>query len=266
MNKKIPELGNITEIKQDLLRLREIYKDNIVEVGELLENQLLNGSNVLFEGAQATLLDIDHGLYPYGTSSTCIASGGSSGTGGGVQYLNERIGVVKAYVSRVGAGPLMGELDTSVNPGKTLQIEGGEFGTTPGRPRRIAWLDLVAVKYTCRVNGLTGIAMTKLDILGILDKLQVICEYEDNEQKINSTFPARIDDFKRLQPVTKNFSGWGKLSREEWLGLMEKGWAVFPKELKDFINFIEEEINIPVVILGLGPERKLTFEKHELKM
>jgi adenylosuccinate synthase len=127
---QVPKLANIKEVKQDLLSFKEIYQDNIVEVGEVLEEQLVNGSNVLFEGAQSTLLDIDHGLYPFGTSSTCVAAGGSSGTGVGIQYLNERIGIVKAYVSRVGTGPLMGELDTSQNPGKFIQIEGAEFGTT----------------------------------------------------------------------------------------------------------------------------------------
>jgi adenylosuccinate synthase len=263
---QVPNLANIKEIKQDLLSFKEIYEDNIVEVGEVLEKQLENGSNVLFEGAQSTLLDIDHGLYPFGTSSTCVAAGGSSGTGVGIQYLNERIGIVKAYVSRVGAGPLMGELDTSQNPGKFIQIKGGEFGTTTGRPRRIAWLDLVAVKYACRVNGLTGIALTKLDILGMLDTFYVICEYRDEEHNIRSTFPARIGDFERLQPVTKEFSGWGNLSSDEWVALMEKGWDVFPQELINFINFIESEVKIPVVILGLGPDRRLTFEKIVLDM
>ncbi|MHA2252075.1 MAG: adenylosuccinate synthetase, partial [Candidatus Kariarchaeaceae archaeon] len=263
---KVSELSNIRNVKKELLKFKETYQDNIAEVGEELEKIINNGSNILFEGAQATLLDIDHGLYPYGTSSTCIASGASSGTGIGIQYLNERIGVVKAYVSRVGEGPLMGELDTSINPGKLIQIEGAEFGTTTGRPRRVAWLDLVTVKYSCRVNGLTGIALTKLDILGLLDEFSVITEYRNSETgDVATSYPARIIDFNKYKPVTKNFMGWGKYTRQEWLQMMERGWNSFPGELKKFVDFIEKETKVPVITLGLGPERKLTFEKVVLK-
>lgn len=264
---ELPELAGIKDIKHDLLAFKITYEKNIIEVGEHLEKLLSGGSNVLFEGAQAALLDIDHGLYPFGTSSTCIASGASSGTGIGIQYLNERIGVVKSYVSRVGSGPLMGELDTTENPGKLLQIEGAEFGTTTGRPRKVAWLDLVAVKYACRLNGLTGLAITKLDILGILDEFKVITEYQDSEtEEKSTTFPARIKDFERFQPITKAFLGWGRFTADEWIALMKEGWKAFPENLKNFINFLEKETKVPVFIIGLGPERKLTFEKIKLKL
>ncbi|MFV2016676.1 MAG: adenylosuccinate synthetase, partial [Candidatus Heimdallarchaeota archaeon] len=222
--------------------------------------------NILFEGAQSTLLDIVHGIYPYNTSSTCIVAGASSGSGIGIQYLNERIGVVKAFTSRVGAGPVMGELDIQKNPGKILQIEGKEFGTTTGRPRRMAWLDIVALRYSCRINGFTGLAITKLDILGILKFFSVISSYKNNEtqEEIFSCFPAQLSKFSKIKPVLKEFKGWGHYSREKWLAMMEKGFQSFPSELKEFLNFLETETETPIYLIGVGPDRELTFELKSL--
>ena len=257
---------SIESLKQMLYSYREKFSQCLTDVGLDIENIILNGNNVLFEGAQATLLDLDHGLYPFGTSSICTASGASSGTGISVQYLNERIGVVKAYTSRVGSGPLIGELDYTNDPGKFIQVEGHEFGTTTGRPRRIAWLDLVAVRYACRVNGLTGLALTKLDILGMLQEFKVIVAYrniESGETNLSS-FPAQLSLFRKYEPVYKSFTGWGKKSTAEWKNIITKGYNELPLELINFIKFIEQETRTPVYILGLGPERDLTLEKREI--
>ncbi|MHA2367070.1 MAG: adenylosuccinate synthetase, partial [Candidatus Hodarchaeales archaeon] len=264
-SKLIPSLKEIKAIKQDLLAHKDKIDSNVIEVGEELGKHLQNGSNILFEGAQATLLDIDHGIYPFGTSSTCVAAGASSGSGVSIQYLNERIGVVKAYVSRVGGGPVMGELDTTQNPGKIIQTEGAEFGTTTGRPRRVAWLDFVALKYSCRINGLTGLAITKLDVLGLLDSFQVITSYQNaNKEVLIETFPAKISDFDTYNPIMKEFPGWGYYSEEDWMNMITKGWNAFPKTLQQFIEFIEQETKISVILMSVGPQRLATFERINL--
>ena len=257
---------NKNDLLHELTRLKDKFQRLVVDVGYEIENLLLNGKNILFEGAQATLLDIDHGIYPFNTSSTTIASGASSGSGIGVQFLNERIGVVKAYTSRVGGGPVMSELDYTKDVGKLIQQEGFEFGTTTGRPRRIAWLDLVAIRYSIRINGLTGIALTKVDILGLLPEFKVVVAYENQEtgKKILSQFPAQLTKFSEFKPVLTSFKGWGKRTTEEWKGLMEKGYESFPKELKEFISFIERETKTPIYVIGLGQERELTFEKVKI--
>ena len=251
------------KILEMLKSYRSKFESIITDVGYEVEQLLLDGKNVLFEGAQATLLDIDHGIYPFNTSSTTVASGASSGAGLGMQYITDRIGVVKAYTSRVGGGPVMGELDYTKDPGKLIQTEGYEFGTTTGRPRRIAWLDLVAVRYTIRINGLTGLAITKVDILGLLPEFQVIIAYEDPEThtQVKSQFPAQLKKFSTYKPVLKTFKGWGKKEPAQWKQLMSQGFEHFPAELQTFIEFIEKETKTPVYIIGLGPEREFTFEK-----
>lgn len=264
-----PDVGiefNKEQIRSSLLHYKEKFGPLLTDVGLQIENLLLDGKNVLFEGAQATLLDIDHGIYPFNTSSTTIVSGASSGSGIGIQYLHERIGVVKAYTSRVGGGPVMAELDYTEGVGKFIQQEGYEFGTTTGRPRRIAWLDLVAVRYAIRINGLTGLALTKVDILGMLEEFSVITAYEDptTGEKNFSHFPAQLSQFSTYKPILQTFKGWGKKTGEEWAGLMKKGYDQFPKELQEFISFIEKETKTPVYVIGLGPARDLTFEKIQV--
>jgi adenylosuccinate synthase len=180
--------------------------------------------------------------------------------------LNERIGVVKAYVSRVGSGPVMGELDYNKDIGRFIQTEGGEFGTTTGRPRRIAWLDLVSLRYAIRINGLTGLAITKLDILGLLESFKVILFYEHKEtgEKNYSKYPAQLSKFSDYVPVFREFKGWGKLESVEWLKLIKSGFDSFPVKLKEFVSFIETETKIQVYIISVGQDRDLTYEKVKI--
>ena len=258
-------IPSLAEMKQELIQFRNELKPFIAEVGEELENFFLTGHNVLFEGAQATLLDIDHGIYPYGTSSTCIVAGASSGSGIGVQYLNERLGIVKAYTSRVGSGPFAGELSTADGPGKLIQQEGVERGTTTGRPRRVGWLDLVAIKYSARINGLTGICLTKVDIIGMLDTFNVITAYQLPNNKISTQFPPIISMVENYRPIFKTFKGWGKKSQEEWAKIIEQGSHSLPDELHVFIKFLEEYLHIPVYLISLGPKRSATLELVSLE-
>ena len=183
-----------------------------------------------------------------------------------MQHLTERIGVVKAFTSRVGGGPVMGELDYTQGIGKLIQTEGNEFGTTTGRPRRIAWLDLVAIKYVIRINGLTGLAITKVDILGLVPEINVIVGYNDTETSkiIESQFPAQLSKFESCQPIYRSFKGWGKKTDDQWRECIKKGYESFPKELREFIEFIEKETKTPAYVIGLGQSRELTFEKIKI--
>ncbi|MFW9855585.1 MAG: adenylosuccinate synthase [Candidatus Thorarchaeota archaeon] len=241
------------------------FKRMLCDTGVILSKKLSQGKNVLFEGAQSTLLDLDHGVYPFNTSSNCVVASASTGTGIAPHNLTERIGVVKAYTSRVGGGPIISEI-SDIPEGETLQKEGGEFGTSTGRPRRISWLDLVAVKYATRLNGLTGIALTKIDILGHLKEFEVVVEYEGYEIDPDfPSYPMRISDIKRIIPVTEILPSWGILSSESWRELKLKGWDSFPSELKSFIKMIEDYIGIPILLVGTGPSRSELIERNDLE-
>jgi adenylosuccinate synthase len=243
---------------------RNNFSEMLVDTGIELERLFKKGVNVLFEGAQSTLLDIDHGIYPFNTSSNCIAAAASSGTGVGPQYLNKRIGVVKAYTSRVGSGPVIGEITDTIH-GQKIQKEGKEYGTSTGRPRRIAWLDLIALKYACRINGLTGLAITKLDILGLLDEFEVIIDYQ--KKKIDHefpSFPAGVTNLAKIKATTQVLPSWGFFTSEEWMNIFSKGWQKFPTNFRKFINMIEKETGVPIVLLSFGPDRQETFELVEL--
>lgn len=243
---------------------RDSFADMVIDTGIVLEKMFKNGYNVLFEGAQSTLLDIDHGIYPFNTSSNCIAAAASIGTGIGPQYLNKRIGVVKAYTSRVGSGPVIGEI-TETPHGQKIQKEGNEYGTSTGRPRRIAWLDLVALKYACRINGLTGLAITKLDILGQLDEFEVIVDYDKYEVDLEfPSYPAGVTNLAKIKPITQVLPSWGFFTSEEWNNMISSGWQKFPTELQKFIEMLDKETGIPIVLLSVSPDRKDTFDLVEL--
>lgn len=262
----IPDFPDFETTREALVQWREHLRPNVSDVGLAVEELLNQGHIVLFEGAQATLLDIDHGLYPYGTSSTCTAAGASAGVGVGPHHLRHRLGVVKAYTSRVGEGPLLGELRTDEGPGNVLQVEGAEYGTTTGRPRRIGWLDLVATRYACRVNGLTGLCLTKVDVVGLLDEFNVITGYSSGQDDRKTdkfrmkSYPANLSEFDKLKPILKSFKGWGRLSPEEWFESVQNGRESLPAELQTFLSFVEEETKTPVVLLSYGPSRQATLE------
>ena len=211
-----------------------------------------NNKTILFEGAQGISLDVDHGIYPYTTSSNTIAGSISTGTGVSYRDIHRIIGVTKAYLSRVGEGPLPSEVHG--NEATNLREKGGEYGTTTGRPRRVGWLDLVQVRQAVRVNGLTEIALTKLDILCNTDEVYVCTSYDvggDREYEM----PASLQKFRDAKPVYKKFSGWGNLTDS----MIKDGYSALPQMLRDYVKFIEDEVACKVSIISVGPERHQTI-------
>ena len=211
-----------------------------------------NGKAILFEGAQGISLDIDHGIYPYTTSSNSIAGNIATGTGVSFRDIDRIIGVTKAYISRVGIGPLPTELP--LEKGDDLREKGKEYGTTTGRPRRVGWLDLVQVRQAVRVNGLTEIALTKLDILSDNGYLSICTAYNIDGQ-LEQEMPASLHRFRSAEPVYQTLPGWGQLSDD----MIEKGYESLPENLRNYVKFIEDQVSCPVSIISIGPERSQTI-------
>ena len=211
-----------------------------------------NGKAILFEGAQGISLDIDHGIYPYTTSSNSIAGNIATGTGVSFRDIDRIIGVTKAYISRVGIGPLPTEL--LLEKGDDLREKGKEYGTTTGRPRRVGWLDLVQVRQAVRVNGLTEIALTKLDILSDNGDLSVCTAYNIDGQ-LEQEMPASLYRFRSAEPVYQTLPGWGQLSDD----MTEKGYESLPENLRNYVKFIEDQVSCHVSIISIGPERSQTI-------
>ncbi len=230
------------------IKLEEYIFDTALE----LYNAHLNGQSILFEGAQGISLDVDHGIYPYTTSSNTAAGHISTGTGVSFRDIDRIIGVVKAYLSRVGESPLPSEIHG--DEAKTLRDKGQEYGTTTGRPRRVGWLDLVQVRQAVRVNGLTEIALTKLDILSDFESLPVCIGY-DVDGTLIKEMPASLTQYRKAKPVYHTLLGWETLPENIW----DKGYDMLPEALKDYINFIEHEVDCPVKIISVGPQRHETI-------
>ena len=229
-------------------QLAEYICDTSVE----LYNAHKSGKSILFEGAQGISLDVDHGVYPFTTSSNTAAGHISTGTGVSFREIGRIIGVVKAYLSRVGESPLPSEIQD--NEAETLREKGGEYGTTTGRPRRVGWLDLVQVRQAVRVNGLTEIALTKLDVLNGFDELPVCIAYDVEGNKMKE-MPASLTSYRKAKPIYKILSGWGDLTDNVW----NKGYDALPQTLKHYINFIESEVECPIKIVSVGPQRHETI-------
>ena len=207
---------------------------------------LHNGSNMLIEGAQGTLLDIDFGTYPYVTSSNCSSGGIGTGLGIPANKLTNITGIFKAYTTRVGGGPFPTELFDS--DGKKLGSIGKEFGATTGRPRRCGWFDLVAAKYSTQINGLTEIALTKLDILSTFDTIKVCVAYKMNNQEIHN-MSSVIHDMKNIKPIYKELPGWNsEINNCEH-------FSDLPNNAQKYIKYLENEIQVPVSIISIGPKR-----------
>ena len=219
---------------------------------EHVVNKLLNsGKSVLAEGAQGTMLDIDFGSYPFVTSSNTICAGACTGLGIGPNKIGEVYGIFKAYCTRVGAGPFPTELFDNV--GETICQLGHEYGAVTGRKRRCGWLDLVALKYSIMINGVTQLIMMKSDVLDDFDTIKICTAYKIDGQT-TTDFPFDIDSVK-IDPVYKEFKGWKadltKITNE----------SQFPKEFADYIKFIENETGVPVKIVSVGPDRTATIER-----
>ena len=242
----------IDEIFSTYVDYGEKLKTYICDTSVELYKAHKAGKTILFEGAQGISLDVDHGVYPFTTSSNTAAGHISTGTGVSFRDINRIIGVVKAYLSRVGESPLPTEIHG--DEANSLREKGGEYGTTTGRPRRVGWLDLVQVRQAVRVNGLTEIALTKLDVLNGFNKLPVCVAYDVDGDQIKE-MPASLTHYRKAQPIYEILPGWGDLSENIW----DKGYDALPQTLKDYIDFIEREVDCPVKIVSVGPQRHETI-------
>ena len=245
---------NEDEIYEEYQKYAEILAPFVENVSVVLNNARKEGKNILFEGAQGTQLDIDHGTYPYVTSSNTIAGGACTGSGIGPKNIDFVIGVSKAYTTRVGGGPFPTELFDEY--GEHLQQKGVEFGATTGRKRRCGWLDAVVLNDAVRLNGLDGIALTKLDVLSGLNKLKVCTGYKVNNKVFNN-MPCFIKDIEKIEPIYKELTPW-----EEDISKV-KEFDELPQAAKDYISFLEDTTGIKVAIVSVGPERSQTIiKKH----
>ena len=226
-------------------KIRAFVKDTTLELNRAIKE----GKEILLEGAQGVMLDVDFGTYPYTTSSNTISGGACTGSGISPKLINEIIGVVKAYTTRVGSGPLPTELKDEI--GKHLQEKGGEFGTTTGRARRCGWLDLVVVKYACMICGIDKIAITKLDVLDGLKKVKICVGYDYNGETIEN-FPSDIRVLENIKPIYEEFDGWESTKNV-------KSFEELPKSAKDYIRFIEDFLDVPVEMISVGAEREKTI-------
>ena len=240
------------EIYETYIEYGKILKPYISDVSVELFEAYNKGKNILFEGAQGMSLDVDHGIYPYTTSSNTAAGHVSIGTGVSFKSVNRTIGVVKAYLSRVGESPLPTELKDKT--ADYIRESGGEYGTTTGRPRRIGWLDLVQVRQAVRVNGLTEIALTKLDVLNNIDELMICNSYKIDDREIYE-IPASLSEYRIAKPVYQKLKGWKDIPDNIW----DKGFGKLPREIKEYISFIEQRVNCNVTIVSVGPQRHETI-------
>ncbi len=234
------------EIVDGYLELAERLLPMVADTSHMIWQGLEEGRQVLFEGAQGTLLDVDHGTYPFVTSSNPTAGGATIGSGIGPKAIDEVVGVSKAYISRVGSGPFPTELFDA--DGETMVKVGGEFGVVTGRRRRCGWLDLVALRYACRVNSMTRLFITKLDILSEFDTIKVATAYTSLGETYTE-FPRQQRVLYNCAPVYEEFPGW----KVDISGVTE--FDQLPKEAQQYIEFIEERTGVPVGWVSVGPER-----------
>ena len=230
----------------------------ICDTSVLINDALDNGGNVIFEGAQGAMLDIDHGTYPYVTSSATCGGGVCTGSGVAPNRIDRVLGVVKAYTTRVGEGPFVTELNEKEE--KELQARGGEFGVTTGRGRRCGWLDLVVVEHAKRMCGFTSLVMTKIDVLNDMAEIPVCVAYEIDGTEVRH-FPASIAKLNRAKPVYETLKGWkGWDSTEE---LVKGGYDNLPGEMREYIEFTERYLKTPVDIVSVGPDRDETIDRRD---
>ncbi|WP_340101881.1 adenylosuccinate synthase [Salinibaculum salinum] len=235
-------------------RLRE--EGMTVNAGEFLADSVDDGDNVVLEGAQGTSIDIDHGIYPYVTSSNPTAGGACTGTGLGPTTVGqgEIVGIVKAYLSRVGTGPLPTELkgdDEQEELAEYIREEGGEYGTVTGRPRRVGWLDVPMLRHATRASGFTGLAINHLDVLAGLDEVKVGHAYELDGETIYS-MPPTTEKWGECDPVFRTFDGWPE---EDWEAVAEKGYDALPDTAQAYLDYLSEELDTPIYTVGIGPDR-----------
>ena len=238
------------EIFEQYCGYAEILKKYVADTSLLLYRDIREGKNILFEGAQGTLLDVDHGTYPYVTSSSTCVGGACTGAGVSPRDIHEVIGISKAYVTRVGSGPFPTELEDA--DGENLRQVGREFGSTTGRPRRCGWFDAIVAKYAVRVNGLTGVALTKLDVLDGLDTIRICTGYE-YDGKVLDELPAKLEIFDRCLPVYEEMPGWKTDISNA------RTFADLPENARNYVRRLEVLTGCPIVLVSVGARRDQTI-------
>jgi adenylosuccinate synthase len=241
-------------ILEHAMKVAEALKPMMADVGYMLHSANRAGANILFEGAQGTLLDIDHGTYPYVTSSNCVAGNAAAGSGVGPDLLHYILGITKAYTTRVGGGPFPTELPMDVpgTVGHHLSTVGQERGTVTGRPRRCGWLDAAALKRSIIINGISGLCITKLDVLDGLAEIKVCVGYELNGKRVD-ILPLDADDIVACRPIYDSFAGW----TDSTFGVT--AWDKLPANARRYLERVQEYIGAPIDMVSTGPGREHTI-------
>ncbi|WP_251212370.1 adenylosuccinate synthase [Adlercreutzia murintestinalis] len=255
----------VEEICEEYLPYARILRDHVWETAQLLSKALRQGKNILFEGAQGTMLDIDHGTYPYVTSSSCVAGGACTGAGVGPGEIGRVLGIQKAYVTRVGGGPFPTELKFAEDggtgqdaaDGETLCQEGHEYGVTTGRKRRCGWFDAVIARYAAQVNGLTHVALTKLDVLSAFDTIKVCVAYECDGKEYDY-FPMQQSVLFHAKPVYEELPGW---KGHDLSGVRD--YMELPVNTRRYIEYLEELGGVPMSLISVGPDRDQTIIRED---
>ena len=247
----------VDAVYESTLKMGERLKPMIGDVSGELAKLMGEGKSLLFEGAQAALLDVDHGTYPFVTSSNCLAGQASAGAGVGPQALSYVLGITKAYATRVGSGPFPTELNDDI--GERLRKRGNEYGSVTGRPRRCGWFDAAALKRAAQINGLNGLGITKLDVLDGLETLRICTGYRF-DGAISDVLPYGADSIERCEPVFEDHPGWS----ESTIGI--KDWNALPKNAQSYLKRIEELVGASIAIVSTGPDRAETIVvKHPFR-
>ncbi|QLY79997.1 adenylosuccinate synthase [Clostridium intestinale] len=246
---------NFEEIASEYLNVAERLRPYVQDTSVRVYNEIKADKNVLFEGAQGMLLDIDYGTYPYVTSSNTTACGVASGVGIGPNMVTNAVGIAKAYTTRVGKGPFPTELDNEI--GEWIREKGHEYGVNTGRSRRCGWLDLVILKTTVRVSGLTSLCITKIDTLAGLEKIKMCVGYKF-EDKVIDYFPASLEDLAKCEPIYEEFDGWDDSVADA------RSYEELPENAKVYLRRIEEATGTKVSIVGVGPKRNQTIRVGEI--
>ena len=249
-----PDFGpqlDLQRMTEDLLTFGHRLEQHIADTAALVWRALDDDKLVVFEGAQGALLDIDHGTYPFVTSSNPVAAAACTGSGVGPKDIDEVWGVAKAYSTRVGAGPFPSELHDEV--GELIRERGGEFGTTTGRARRTGWMDLVALRYAARINSLTALSITKLDVLSGFDRIRVCTRYRGGEGAVFDTFPYHQSVLHHATAEYEELPGWREdISECQTI-------ADLPQAAREYLDWITDQTGVPVVLVGVGPGREQTL-------
>jgi adenylosuccinate synthase len=251
---------DLNSIYEEYKSYGEKLKPYVIDTAYYLNKAIDSGKRIVFEGAQGNLLGIDHGMYPFGTSSNANALGICAGTGISPKKIKKIIGIIKAYTSRVGGGLFPTELNNEI--AEKIREQGHEYGTVTGRPRRIGWIDLFNIKYGIMINGIDEVVITLLDVLEGINPIKICTAYELNGEILES-WPIQSEIIEKCKPIYKTFKGWEPKTSEEWSEIARQGYDAIPEMMKTFIQAIKEELKTELAMISIGPNRNDTIVINE---